>query len=57
LTTLANCILLPSKKVYIKASQIKIQDPRLVLSTSKGILTQGDAKLLGVGGVLLFKIF
>lgn len=57
LSTLANCISLSSKTVYIKVSQIKIQDPLLVLSTPKGVLTQVDAKLLGVGGVLLFKIF
>ena len=57
LTTLVNCIVLSSKRIYIKVSQVKIQDSLFVLSTPKGVLTQVEAQSLGVGGKLLFKIF
>lgn len=55
--TTFTCIVLSSKKIYIKVSQIKIQDSLFVLSTTRGVLTQVEAQSLGVGGKLLFKIF
>lgn len=50
----------PSLRVYARAKnifKIKTKDKLAVLSTSKGIMTDVEAKKKGVGGEILFKIW
>jgi ribosomal protein S8 len=57
LITSFNRISTSTKKVYIKSKNLKMCDAIFVLSTTKGILTQKEAQIQGVGGKLLFRIF
>lgn len=50
----------PSRRMYQKASDIRTYKSgfgNVVLSTSKGVLTDMEAKKLKVGGEILFKIW
>lgn len=50
----------PSKRLYAAATDIpRVKDGfgTIVISTSKGVMTDGQARKAGLGGELLFKIW
>ena len=50
----------PGRRLYVKADQIPhVMDGRgiMIVSTSKGVMTDAEARAAGIGGELMCKVF